>query len=153
MVAQKAMSPFLSLRSVEAEKSSVKEELKDERLVSELVHVSVELVEISATRGLSKEEFQKVVKQQIPSLEICYQKALEKKPNIQGRATLQLVVDSKGQVTKVNLVSSKLKDKNLEQCIIQKIKELTFPAPEGTDKVTATVSINLKTSRAGLGNL
>ena len=146
MVAQKAMSPFLSLRSVEGEKSSVKEELKDERLVSKLVHVSVELVEISATRGLSKEDFQKVVKQQIPSLEICYQKALEKKPNIQGRATLQLVVDSKGQVTKVSLVSSKLKDKNLEQCIIQKIKELTFPAPEGTDKVTATVSINLKTS-------
>lgn len=146
MVAQKAMSPFLSLRSVEAEKSSVKEELKDERLVSKLVHVSVELVEISTTRGLSKEDFQKVVKQQIPSLEICYQKALEKKPNIQGRATLQLVVDSKGQVIKVSLVSSKLKDKDLEQCIIQKIKELTFPAPEGTDKVTATVSINLKTS-------
>jgi Ca-activated chloride channel family protein len=146
MVAQKAMSPFLSLRSVEAEKSSVKEELKDERLVSELVHVSVELVEISATRGLSKEEFQKVVKQQIPSLEICYQKALEKKSNIQGEATFRLVIDSKGQVTKVSLVSSKLKDKNLEQCIIQKIKELTFPTPEGTGKVTATVSINLKTS-------
>jgi Ca-activated chloride channel family protein len=146
MVAQKAMSPFLSLRSVEAEKSSVKEQSKDERLVSKLVHVSVELAEISATRGLSKEDIQKVVKQQIPSMEICYQKALEKKPNIQGEATLRLVIDSKGQVTKVSLVSSKLKDKNLEQCIIQKIKELTFPAPEGTDKVTATVSINLKTS-------
>jgi Ca-activated chloride channel homolog len=146
MVAQKAMSPFVSLRSIEAEKSSVKEEFKDERLVSKLVHVSVELAEISTTRGLSKEDIQKVVKQQIPSMEICYQKALEKKPNIQGEATFRLVIDSKGQVTKVSLVSSKLKDKNLEQCIIQKIKELTFPAPEGTDKVTATVSINLKTS-------
>jgi len=145
-VAHKAMSPFASLRSVEAEKSSVKEELKDERLVSKLVHVSVELVEISATRGLSKEDIQKVVKRQISSMEICYQKALEKKSNIQGKATLQLVIDSKGQVTKVSLVSSKLKDKDLEQCIIQKIKELTFPAPEGMDKVTATISINLKTS-------
>ena len=146
MVAQKAMSPFLSLRSVEAEKSPVKEELKDERLVSKLAHVSVELVEISATRGLSKEDFQKVVKQQIPSLEICYQKALERKPNIQGEATFRLVIDSKGQVTKVSLVSSKLKDKNLEQCIIQKIRELTFLTPEGADKVTATISINLRTS-------
>jgi len=146
MVAQKAMSPFVSLRSIEAEKSSVKEELKDERLVSKPVRVSVELAETSATRGLSKEDIQKVVKQQVPSMEICYQKALEKKPNIQGEATFQLVIDSKGQVTKVSLVSSKLKDKDLEQCIIQKIKELTFPAPEGMDKVTATISINLKTS-------
>jgi len=56
------------------------------------------------------------------------------------------MIDSKGRVTKVNLVSSKLNDKNLEQCIIQKIKELTFPAPEGSDKVTATVSFNLKCS-------
>jgi len=146
MVAQKAMSPFVSLRSVEAEKSSVKEQSKDELLVSKPVRVSVELVETFATRGLSKEDIQKVVKQQISSMEICYQKALEKKPNIQGEATFRLVIDSKGQVTKVSLVSSKLKDKDLDQCIIQKIKELTFPAPEGTGKVTATISINLKTT-------
>jgi Ca-activated chloride channel family protein len=146
MVAQKAMSPLAGLRSIEAEKSSVKEESKDERLVSKLVRVSVELAEIFTSSGLSKEAIQKVLKQQIPSIELCYQKALEKKPDIQGGITLQLIIDSKGRVTKVNLVSSKLNDKNLEQCIIQKIKELTFPAPEGTDKVTATASFNLKTS-------
>ena len=146
MVAQKAMSPLAGLRSIEAEKSSVKEESKDERLVSKLVRVSVELAEISTSSGLSKEAIQKVLKQQIPSIELCYQKALEKKPDIQGGITLQLIIDSKGHVTKVNLVSSKLNDKNLEQCIIQKIKELTFRAPEGTDKVTVTISFNLKTS-------
>jgi TonB family protein len=104
------------------------------------------LGEVSTSSGLSKEAIQKTVKQALPVIELCYQKALEKKPNIQGEATFQLMIDSKGRVTKVNLVSSKLNDKNLEQCIIQKIKELTFPAPEGSDKVTATVSFNLKTS-------
>ncbi len=146
MSAQKAMSPFTSLRLVEAEKSSVKEELKDERLVSKLVHVSVELSEISTTTGLSKEDIRKVIKQQIPSIEVCYQSVLEKKPNIQGEATFRLLIDSKGKMTKVSLVSSKLKDKGLEQCVIQKIKKLTFPAPDGKDKVTVTVSINLRTS-------
>ena len=147
MVAQKSMAPLAAFRSTAVDKSQIREEeRKDERLVSKPVRVSVELAETSATRGLSKEDIQKVVKQQVPSMEICYQKALEKKPNIQGEATFQLVIDSKGQVTKVSLVSSKLKDKDLEQCIIQKIKELTFPAPEGMDKVTATILINLKTS-------
>jgi outer membrane biosynthesis protein TonB len=79
-------------------------------------------------------------------VELCPTGRLERKPNIQGDVAFQLIIDSKGRVTKVNLVSSKLNDKNLEQCIIQKIKELTFPTPEGIDKVTVTVSINLKIS-------
>jgi Ca-activated chloride channel family protein len=146
-VAQKAMSPFATYKSMEVDRSQVREEeLKDERMASKLVRLKVELGEVLTTNGLSKEPLQKTLKQQIPSIELCYQKALEKKPNIQGEATFQLMIDSKGRVTKVNLVSSKLNDKNLEQCIIQKIKELTFPAPEGSDKVTATVSFNLKTS-------
>jgi Ca-activated chloride channel family protein len=146
MVAQKAMSPIASLRCAEVERSLLKEESKDQRLVSKLGHISVEIAQISTTRGLSKEDIQKTVTQQIPSIEICYQKALEKKPTIQGQAIFQLVIDSKGQVTKMSLVSSKLNDKNLEQWILQKIRELTFPAPEGTDRVIATVSIILKTS-------
>ncbi len=79
-------------------------------------------------------------------MERCYQKALEKKPNVQGEATFQLAIDSRGRVTKVNLVSSKINDKNLEQCIIQKVKELTFPIPEGTEKGNVTVTLHLKCS-------
>jgi Ca-activated chloride channel family protein len=145
-VAQKAMSPLAAFRSREVEKSQFREECKDERIASKPVHMSVELGEITTSGGLSKEAIKKALKQQTPSIELCYQKALEKKPNIQGDVTFQLIIDSKGRVTKVSLVSSKLNDKNLEQCIIQKIKELSFTTPEGTDKVTATVSFNLKTS-------
>ncbi len=148
MAAQKAMAPLAALRSMAIESKQVREEEyteMDERLVSKLERVSVELTEISATWGLSKEDIQRAIKQQIPSIEICYQKALEKKPKIQGEVAFQLVIDSKGKVTKVSLVSTKLKDKHLEQCIIQKIKELTFPTPEATDTVTVDLSFNLKT--------
>ena len=145
-MAQKTMSPLAAFRSTEVEKNQVREECKDERLVSKPAHVSVELGEITTSAGLSKETIQKAIKQQIPSIELCYQKALEKKSNIQGDVNFQLIIDSKGRVTKVSLVLSKLNDKNLEQCIIQKIKELTFPVLEGSDKVTATVSLNLKIS-------
>ena len=145
-VAQKSMSPLAAFRSMEVDRSSVREELKDERVASKPIRVSVELGEISTSVGLSKKAIQKTFKQGLPAIELCYQKALEKKPNIQGGITLQLVIDSSGRVTKMSLVSSKLNDKNLEQCIIQKIKELTFPTPEGTDKVNVTVSFNLKTS-------
>jgi Ca-activated chloride channel family protein len=120
--------------------------IKDEESKSRLVRLSVELGDISTSKGLSKDDIQKVVKQRLSSIELCYQKYLEKKPNIQGGITLQLAIDSSGRVTKVSLVSSKLNDKNLEQCIIQKIKELNFPVPVGKDRVIATVSFKLKWS-------
>ena len=149
-MAKRAMAsssaPYAALRAQEYEQGFLKEEAKDKSMGSKPLQVSVELKEISTTRGLSKEDIQKVVKQKIPSIEICYQKALEKAPGIQGAATVRLVIDSSGKVTKATLVSSKLNNKNLEQCIIQKMKELTFPTPEGTDKVTVNVSFNLKTS-------
>lgn len=145
MVAQKAMSPLAAYPSAAAEVDR-KEVKKDEESKSRLMRLSVELGEIFTSGGLSKETIQKIIKQQIPSIELCYQKALEKKPNIQGGITLQMVIDSSGRVAMVSLVSSKLNDKNLEQCIIQKIKGITFPTPESTEKVNATVSFNLKTS-------
>ncbi len=147
MVAQKATAPLAAMRLSEADKSRVKEEeYRDVRIASKPKRASVELREITIDGGLSKETIQNGLKQQLPSIERCYQKALEKKSNIQNEAIFRLTINSKGRVTKVSLVSSKLNDMNLEQCIIQKIKELTFPTPQGTDTVTATVSLSFKRS-------
>jgi Ca-activated chloride channel family protein len=139
-------APYAALRLAETEQRSAKEEFKDKSMGSKPLQASVELKEISTSSGLSKEAVQKALKQQLSSIELCYQKALEKAPTIQGEATFRLVINSQGKITKVSLVSSKLNDKNLEQCLIQKVKGLNFPSPEGTDKVTATISFNFKTS-------
>jgi Ca-activated chloride channel family protein len=81
---------------------------RDEEVKSRLVKLSVELGEITTSGGILKENLQKIIKQQLPAIEVCYQKALEKKPNIMGEVTFQLVIDSRGKVIKVNLISSKL---------------------------------------------
>ena len=142
MLASKAASPLALYRPLMADRSSVKEE----ETKSRPIRATVELKEISTSGGMSNETIHKIIKQQIPSIELCYQKALEKNPHLQGEVTLQLIIDSKGQVAKMSLVSSKLNDKKLEQSLMKKIKELNFPAPERTDKVTVTVSFNLKSS-------
>lgn len=141
--AYKLAAPYAA-RAFEVDaKSQVR---KDEEVKSRLAKSSVELGEITTSGGISKEDLQKIIKQQIPSIELCYEKTLVKTPNIQGQITLQLVIDSKGKVTKVHLVSSRLNDKSLEQCILQKMKELSFPASLGTDQETAIVSLKLKYS-------
>jgi Ca-activated chloride channel family protein len=145
-VVQKMMSPSAMYKSMEVDRSSMREELKDERVASKPIAVRIELGEISIRGGFSKEVIQKTFKRGLSAMERCYQKALEKKPNLQGEATFQLAIDSSGRVTKVDLVLSKINDKNLEQCIIQKVKELTFPTPEGTEKGNVTVTLHLKCS-------
>lgn len=142
MLASKAASPLALYRPLMADRSSVKEEESKSRPI----RATVELKEISTSGGMSNETIHKIIKQQIPSIELCYQKALDKKHDLKGHLIFQLTIDSNGKVTKVTLVSSKLNDKKLEKCFIQKIKELNFPKPEGKGNVSSTVSFNLETS-------
>ena len=65
---------------------------------------------------------------------------------MKGEIILQLVIDSNGKVKKANLVSSKLNDKKLENCMVQKLKQWIFPLTENKRNVTLTVVLNLKSS-------
>ena len=143
MLGHKLAAPYAA-RAFEVDANS--QVRKDEEAKSRIAKFSVELGEMTITRAISKEDLQRILKQQVHAIELCYQKALEKSPNIQGDVALQLVIDSKGKVTKVHLVSSKLNDKKLEKCIIQKIKGLTFPTLMNVDQIIATVSFILKCS-------
>jgi Ca-activated chloride channel family protein len=142
MVAQKAAAPLALYGPAMADKSLVKEEESK----SHLVRGSIQLNEISTSGEVSKETLEKAITEQIPSLERCYQKALEKTPHLKGDLIFQLVIDSKGTVTTVKLLSSKLQNKKLEQQMIQKIQGWHFPKPEGKGNVTINVTLRLKTS-------
>lgn len=141
-MALRAPSSLGMLSSKLADQMRVEE--KDEQSSSRLLRMSVELEKVSTTSGLSEESVQKVIKQLIPSIEVCYSNATRQRPNLTGKIVFQWVIDSKGQVKKVNVVETELKYKTLEQCIIQKIKDLKFPAPEGKTEVTVNASFNLK---------
>ena len=78
----------------------------------------------------------------MPLIETCYQKVSGEKADLKGKATLRLTVDRDGKVSKVTLVSTQLRDKRFEQCLLKKIKELRFPPPEGKKEVTVTVSLS-----------
>jgi Ca-activated chloride channel family protein len=143
MFAKRTASPlaFLGDFSV-AEKALIKEEYESGRFMK----VSIKVGEIVTTDGLSKETIQKMIKQQISSIESCYQTTLKRKSGLKGEVVLRCAIDSNGRIEKVSLVSSTINNKPLEQCIIQKIKELNFPIPKGKAKVEVTFSLKLKIS-------
>ena len=71
-------------------------------------------------------------------------KALEKGLSLKGEVAFKIVVDAAGNVVKAYMDKGEKKDKGFEQCMVQKLKKLIFPAPKGDEKALITVSFVLK---------
>ena len=104
----------------------------------------IELGKISISDEQFKKTFQHELGFKISGLELCYQKPSEKQSNLKAEVILRVVIDPKGKVLKVDLISSHLKDTQFEQCLIRKIREMTFSAPEGNKQASTTATITLK---------
>ncbi len=85
-----------------------------------------------------------MIEKNIRSINLCYTQASEKESNLKGELVFTLLVDSKGRVIKANTNSGKNKIAEIERCIIQKLRKLDFPAPEGSKSVTVTITFILK---------
>lgn len=126
-------------------------EYKEESLASESESpdqaakpVHVEVGEIVAPHGMSKGSIQRVLDKHMPSINLCYEYVSGKKSNLQGVLTFKLLIDSKGKVVSVHVDRKSKKNMNLEQCIVQKLRKLNFPAPQAGKNVEVSVSFVLK---------
>ena len=104
----------------------------------------IRLNKITVTRGLSEDSIQSVIEKNIRSINLCYTQASEQESNLKGELVFTLLVDSKGRVIKANTDSGKNKIAEIERCIIQKLRKLHFPVPEGSKSVTVTITFILR---------
>jgi len=147
-----AASPSLMVRKSKPMK--VKEEgcqdKKDSSLSSEAIsekenhkRIHIKLGKISVTGGLKKEVIKTILEKFIPSINRCYDRKPWWRWNVKGQAAFKLTVDSSGRVTNVSKISGTKKNKALEDCIIQKLKNLQFPFPTGSKAGEITVTFSL----------
>jgi Ca-activated chloride channel family protein len=104
----------------------------------------IQLKNIAVTEGLSKNSTRKLIEKNIHLINRCYKATANKQADSKGKVVFTLVVDRQGRVIKVNVTSCKKGTKDIEQCIIQKIKKLHFPAPEKGENVTVTITFVLR---------
>jgi len=144
-----APQPSSGARRIRVEEES-REHSKDRFASDALLRMTasrfdyIELDKLVVTEGLSKDSVKRLLEKQIPSVGRCYEKALGKRFKFKGEVTVTFVIDPKGRVTGVKIDGDKTKDKALERCIVQGIKELHFPAPEGGKRVVVTITFVLK---------
>jgi hypothetical protein len=80
---------------------------------------------------LPPEVIQRVVRQNFGRFRHCYDQALTRNPNLQGRVAARFVIDRSGAVSNVTNGGSDLPDSNVVSCVLGAFYGLSFPAPEG----------------------
>lgn len=82
---------------------------------------------------IDREEVRLIIRKNLNSIKTCYDDGLKNNPNIQGKIVIEWDLASDGSVSKAAVKSSELKSETVENCIVNKIKALKFPAsPTGT---------------------
>lgn len=93
---------------------------------------------VSGTR--SQEEVERVFQKNKGSIFSIYNRELRKDPSLQGKVIVELTISPDGTVIKCVLVSSELKNKNLERRLVSRIKKFKF-ASKKVPKITVTYPI------------
>jgi pSer/pThr/pTyr-binding forkhead associated (FHA) protein len=88
--------------------------------------------------SLSREEIQRVVRRFMSQIKYCYEKELQKDPNLQGKLVANWIISGTGLVQTASMVQNTMKNKTVEKCVVRIIKRMRFPKPRGGGVVTVT---------------
>lgn len=78
------------------------------------------------------------------SVKNCYYIALEKNPSLQGELTLAWVVDGKGTLKKSWIKDSSLGNADMETCILDHLKTVTFPRTQSLAQITVEYTLTFQ---------
>ena len=81
--------------------------------------------------GLSKDQAQRILRQNYGRYRLCYEQRLRANLNLTGRVTVRFVIDHKGAVPRINIDSSRLPDSGVVNCILRAAYGVNFPKPQG----------------------
>jgi hypothetical protein len=74
---------------------------------------------------------QRVVRAAFGDLRRCYEDGIRTRPNVVGRVTVKLVIDTDGHVAFAKAEASDLPDRTVVDCLVDRMRKMQFPSPEG----------------------
>lgn len=101
--------------------------------------VPVRVGPVTTTDGLPKEVVARILRQSLGRVRACYEKGLTTNPNLIGRLDVRFTIGKTGSVYEP-VVTGDLPEPATIACIRNVTAAMTFPAPEGTQAVTATTT-------------
>ena len=81
-------------------------------------------------------EIQRVIRDASGQVRYCYERALAQEPTLEGMVRVRFVIAPDGSVTSASVTSSTMGKPDMEECVLQRIRALTFPPPDNGADVT-----------------
>lgn len=72
-----------------------------------------------------------VVRERLSEFRYCYQRQLQRHPDLAGSVVTKFVIAGDGTVSSASVKSSTIGDAAVEQCIVDRVRRLKFPEPNG----------------------
>jgi len=79
--------------------------------------------------GMDKEAIRRVIREHIREIRSCYEKELQRSPDLYGKIVLEWDIEEEGRVTRVVTKSNALGNDNVAKCIMSRLKMWKFPDP------------------------
>jgi len=87
-----------------------------------------------------------VLRRGMRGLKGCYQRALKRNPNLQGKISVILTINATGKVTRVEIDKDTVGDGAVTSCIKSYAKRWRFPAPDDGDTVEVSFSVGFQSA-------
>jgi TonB family protein len=85
---------------------------------------------VDGTGDLSPQEVAKVVNRRIGAIKGCYERALRRNPNLEGKITVRFTISGSGKVSTARTILNELSP-DVGNCIVSAFKRFRFPQPDG----------------------
>ena len=83
------------------------------------------------TAEATVDEVAKVIHSHMNEIRYCYESAIMKDPNLAGKLLVDFKINASGVVPNAGIAEATLKDQQVTQCLLGKLKSWKFPNPRG----------------------
>ncbi len=100
----------------------------------------------TADGELSPDIIKKVMADKAGAVKACYQKELQKNPDLSGAIKVAFMIGADGKVVGVKIESSSIDNVQVENCIVDNIKSWRFPQAKGGGNTKVNKTFQFKSS-------
>jgi hypothetical protein len=91
--------------------------------------IEVELGQPTIEGHLDREIIQRVIREHRREIRDCYQRELQRNPDLSGRIMVSFTIDPRGNVARATVSESDLNSSTVEDCVAARFRRFVFPEP------------------------
>jgi TonB family protein len=94
------------------------------------ISAEVKTASFTSQGSLSADSIRAVVEKNIRGVKACYEKALTQQPDLQGKVVVRFTIGPEGKITDFSIEESTMGSKEVEGCILSRMRRWEFPKPD-----------------------